>query len=360
VAERDTLEKKLQQDAERGDVYARYRLGLLLTVLEPEQALTNLMLASSLDPQFYPAVQTLRAALNLSATQPDASQQMLTIGRALGLVQEWDLSIAAFENAIKNEIEEYHKNRREGVLVKKAALRLDPQDAEYLLSLSQQTLPELIWKKGKYRAVLHGVEISFGPEDILRGQILIAGKAFSIDSKKPLSQIQGDLETFMLAQKIVENKRNENLFTRMLTSLLGVPSAEAAIPLLVVAVILLIGTIGVGFWLKSKEAQLRAVKEALRQAHRDITQKAEACERSNSESASYDTTFDLMASILAKKHENTAAGAFYSTMLQPTPEGTSPVQDCRTMVESFIERTFSRLAGTASEGSQLGELRTQL
>ena len=198
------------------------------------------------------------------------------------------------------------------------------------------------------------------PEDILRGQILIAGKAFSIDSKKPLSQIQGDLETFMLAQKIVENKRNENLFTRMLTSLLGVPSAEAAIPLLVVAVILLIGTIGVGFWLKSKEAQLRAVKEALRQAHRDITQKAEACERGNSESASYDTTFDLMASILAKKHENTAAGAFYSTMLQPTPEGTSPVQDCRTMVESFIERTFSRLAGTASEGSQLGELRTQL
>jgi hypothetical protein len=74
----------------------RYRLGLLLTVLEPEQALTNLMLASSLDPETDHAVQTLRAALNLSATQPDASQQMVTIGRALGLVQEWDLAIAAF------------------------------------------------------------------------------------------------------------------------------------------------------------------------------------------------------------------------------------------------------------------------
>jgi tetratricopeptide (TPR) repeat protein len=100
AAERNALENQLLLDAKRGDVYARYRLGLLLTVLAPEQALTNLMLASSLDPETDPAVQTLRAALNLSATQPDASQQMVTIGRALGLVQEWDLSIAAFEKAI--------------------------------------------------------------------------------------------------------------------------------------------------------------------------------------------------------------------------------------------------------------------
>jgi tetratricopeptide (TPR) repeat protein len=98
TAERDVLEKQIQLDA--GNVYSQYRLGLLLTVLEPEQALTNLMLASSLDPEFDSAVQTLRAALNLSATQPDASQQMVTIGRALGLVQEWDLSLSAFEKAI--------------------------------------------------------------------------------------------------------------------------------------------------------------------------------------------------------------------------------------------------------------------
>ncbi len=102
-AERNALENQLLLDVE--DVYARYRLGLLLTVLAPEQALTNLMLASSLDPGTDPAVQTLRAALNLSATQPDASQQMVTIGRALGLVQEWDLSIAAFEKAITLDAE---------------------------------------------------------------------------------------------------------------------------------------------------------------------------------------------------------------------------------------------------------------
>ena len=103
AAEQDMLEKQIQLDG--GSIYAYYRLGLLLTVMEPEQALTNLMLASSLDPEYDPAVQTLRAALNLSSTQPDASQKMVTIGRALGLVQEWDLSLAAFEKAIALDAE---------------------------------------------------------------------------------------------------------------------------------------------------------------------------------------------------------------------------------------------------------------
>jgi tetratricopeptide (TPR) repeat protein len=50
-------------------------------------------------------VQTLNAALDLSAAQPDPSQQMVTIGRALGLVSEWELSIAAFEKAIEFDAE---------------------------------------------------------------------------------------------------------------------------------------------------------------------------------------------------------------------------------------------------------------
>ena len=96
--ERIALEEQVSLDA--GDVQAHYRLGLLLTVLDSEKAITELMLASSLDPQFDPAVQTLRTALNLSATQPDSSQQMVTIGRALGLVNEWVLAESAFEKAI--------------------------------------------------------------------------------------------------------------------------------------------------------------------------------------------------------------------------------------------------------------------
>ena len=98
-AERDALQNQLRLDI--SDAYTHYRLGLLLTFLSPEQALSELTLASSLDPETDSAVQTLTAALSLSATQPDSSEQMLTIGRALGLVQEWDLSLAAFEKAIE-------------------------------------------------------------------------------------------------------------------------------------------------------------------------------------------------------------------------------------------------------------------
>ncbi len=101
IAERAALENQIHLDFENAS--AHYRLGVLLTILNSEIALPELMRAASLDPQFDPAVQTLRAALNLSATQPDASQQWITIGRALGLVAEWNLSIAAFEKSIESD-----------------------------------------------------------------------------------------------------------------------------------------------------------------------------------------------------------------------------------------------------------------
>jgi len=103
LAERVALESQLQLQE---DVYAHYRLGLLLAVFAPEQALPELMLASSQDPQFDPAVQTLRAALKDAATVPNSSRQMVTIGRALALVQEWDLSLAAFGKAIELNAED--------------------------------------------------------------------------------------------------------------------------------------------------------------------------------------------------------------------------------------------------------------
>ena len=100
--ERNTLEKQIRLDA--GNASAHYRLGVLLTVLDAEIALPELMLASSLGPQFDPAVQTLRAALNLSVTQPDDSKQMVTVGRALGLIEEWRLAAAAFEKATELDL----------------------------------------------------------------------------------------------------------------------------------------------------------------------------------------------------------------------------------------------------------------
>lgn len=81
------------------DAPAHYRLGLLLTLSDPNAALTELISASQLDPQFDPAVQTLRTALNLSSVSQMPAEQKVIIGRGLGLVNEWELAHVIFEDA---------------------------------------------------------------------------------------------------------------------------------------------------------------------------------------------------------------------------------------------------------------------
>ena len=83
------------------DASARYRLGLLLTLSDPDEALSHLLTASQLDPEFDPAVQTLRTALNLSALEVSPSEQKVVIGRGLGLVEEWVLAHVVFEHAVE-------------------------------------------------------------------------------------------------------------------------------------------------------------------------------------------------------------------------------------------------------------------
>ena len=79
---------------------AHYRLGLLLTLSDPNQALSELISASQLDPELDPAVQTLRTTLNLALLNSSTSARLVIIGRGLGLVNEWKLARAAFEQAV--------------------------------------------------------------------------------------------------------------------------------------------------------------------------------------------------------------------------------------------------------------------
>jgi tetratricopeptide (TPR) repeat protein len=97
-AERSALENQIRLGG--GDAYAHYRLGLLLCLFDPERAYAELQLASSLNPEVDPAAQTLRSALNLSTSLTGESRQMTAMGRALGLVQEWELALAAFQKAV--------------------------------------------------------------------------------------------------------------------------------------------------------------------------------------------------------------------------------------------------------------------
>jgi len=82
------------------DASAHYRLGLLLTLTDPNRALSELINASQLDPQFDPAVETLRSALNLASLSDTSSGRLVLTGRGLGLVQEWELARIVFESAV--------------------------------------------------------------------------------------------------------------------------------------------------------------------------------------------------------------------------------------------------------------------
>ena len=83
------------------DASAHYQLGLLLTLSDPQTATSELITASQLDPELDPAVQALRTALNLASLSESPSAQLVIIGRGLGLVSEWELAQAAFEQAIQ-------------------------------------------------------------------------------------------------------------------------------------------------------------------------------------------------------------------------------------------------------------------
>jgi len=88
-------------DVQPEDASSHYQLGLLLILSDPDQAFVELSTASQLDPEFDPAVQTLRTALTLSSFSKTLADQKVVIGRGLGLVNEWGLAHILFQEAVQ-------------------------------------------------------------------------------------------------------------------------------------------------------------------------------------------------------------------------------------------------------------------
>ena len=84
-----------------GNAAAQYRLGLLLSVTDLDLALIHLELASQLDEEYRPAFNTMRSALVFADLKPPGSERSVLLGRALGLVGEWDLAVLAFQQAVE-------------------------------------------------------------------------------------------------------------------------------------------------------------------------------------------------------------------------------------------------------------------
>ncbi len=98
-AERSALQNQLLLSPQ--DAAAQYRLGLLFSLTDIESARIHLRLASQLDPEYAPVVQTLNSALNLADLESDESTRLETLGRGLGLAGEWALAENAFQHSVQ-------------------------------------------------------------------------------------------------------------------------------------------------------------------------------------------------------------------------------------------------------------------
>jgi len=99
VGERAALRNLLLFEPE--NAAAHYRMGLLLSLLNIDLALTHLELASHLNEDYRPVFDSLRSGLVLAELQPTDAGQYIMVGRSLGLVNEWGLARDAFEQAVE-------------------------------------------------------------------------------------------------------------------------------------------------------------------------------------------------------------------------------------------------------------------
>lgn len=99
-AEQVHIKKWLAQEGDGLDLAPfHYRLGLLLILDSPEEALDELLLAANVDEEYASVVETLRTALNLALFEKDPAEKNILVGRGLGLVGEWQIAAEAFHNA---------------------------------------------------------------------------------------------------------------------------------------------------------------------------------------------------------------------------------------------------------------------
>lgn len=232
VSEQAALTKRL---ALADDASAHYRLGLLLTLSDPNQSIKELLAASSLDPQFDPVVQTLRTALNIAALKSAPSERLVTIGRGLGLVEEWGLASKAFEQAVSVDAknaeawawlgEARQQTGQDGSEELYKALSLDPRDPLV------RGLRGLYWKRqSNFAAALN--------EYLQAAQIEPSNPAWQVSIGEAYTQ-SGNLVAALAAyQKATDLAPSDATYWRLLTmfcsdnavrvSDIGLPAAQKA------------------------------------------------------------------------------------------------------------------------------------
>ena len=111
-------QQALEEDPGNGS--AHYQLGLIQSLINPEEAEDHLQQAIALDPGLEPSARKVLNALRQAKVVDDRAYQLTITGQAFASLEEWDLAQAALETAVE----------------------LDPEYAEawaYLGEIRQQT-----------------------------------------------------------------------------------------------------------------------------------------------------------------------------------------------------------------------------
>ena len=220
------------------DAAVHHRLGLLLSIFDPETALPELMASAKLDEAYDPAAQTMRSALNLSSIQTDESSRLVVIGRGLGLVQEWQLAREAFQRAAAADAEnaeawawlgeaEQHLGQEGGEELARAEA-LDP------FSSSVRALSGLYWKrKGESQKALAQFQWAAAIEPQNPAFLAALGDAYAFAGDLPPA-----LSAYLRATELAPTDAN---YWRMLATFcgqysfqvveVGIPAAQRSLAL---------------------------------------------------------------------------------------------------------------------------------
>lgn len=140
-----------------------YKLGIILSSIQPETALAYLIQASELETDYKDDVQTIKNSVDAARKYDDPAYTLLESGRALANLNQWEHAIRAFEEAIKfhpnfadawafsgeakQHIEvddEQHQNSNAGLVELEKALEIDPQ------SIAANTFMALFWQRQQH------------------------------------------------------------------------------------------------------------------------------------------------------------------------------------------------------------------
>jgi len=135
--EKAAEEWKVLVEAQPDNAEAFYQLGLLTSLLDPEQAAGYFNRAATLDPAYNERSQRFTSKLRLAEYAEDPAYQYIQVGQALAAEGEWSLALEAFHrarqaNPLYAEAWAFYAQAlfqlgQDGLPALQEALQLDPQ-----------------------------------------------------------------------------------------------------------------------------------------------------------------------------------------------------------------------------------------